>query len=261
MQHCNRTLFCIRFLFLFPILKQIRWQKKKQKLKMPVEQILKQGAEGRLYLGEYRGEKCLIKERFVKKYRHQELDIQITRQRIKAETKAVGRCQTAGIVAPRILHVDLQERKIYMEYFDKAITAKHYIQRTVANKKENAEDTLKSLCKSVGSTIRKMHTNNIIHGDLTTSNILINPKREGDFTEFDVVFIDFGLSHYNQGSEDKGVDLYVLERALLSTHSEQPYLFEYILQAYREECGKDDETVVAKFEEVRARGRKRTMIG
>ncbi|XP_037817899.1 EKC/KEOPS complex subunit TP53RK [Lucilia sericata] len=228
---------------------------------MPVENILKQGAEGRLYLGEYKGERCLIKERFVKKYRHQELDNQITRQRMKAETKAAGRCQTAGIIAPRILHMDLQERKIYMEYYDKAITAKEYIQRIVASEKDKAEEVLKSLCTVIGSTIGKMHANNIIHGDLTTSNILINPKQADDFTEYEVVFIDFGLSHYNQGSEDKGVDLYVLERALLSTHSEQPYLFEYMLQAYRLACGKDEATVVAKFEEVRARGRKRTMIG
>ncbi|KAM7356835.1 EKC/KEOPS complex subunit TP53RK-like [Cochliomyia hominivorax] len=228
---------------------------------MPVEEILKQGAEGRLYLGEFKGEKCLIKERFVKKYRHQELDNQITRQRMKAETKAAGRCQTAGIIAPRILHMDLNERKIYMEYFDKAITAKEYTQRTVANEKDKTEEILKSLCFIIGGIIGKMHANNIIHGDLTTSNILINPKHEEDFAEFDVVFIDFGLSHYNQSSEDKGVDLYVLERALLSTHSEQPYLFEYMLQAYRKECGKDEESVVAKFEEVRARGRKRTMIG
>lgn len=230
---------------------------------MPAEQeIIKQGAEGRLYLGEYKGEKCLIKERFIKKYRHQDLDTQITRQRMKAETKAAGRCQTAGIISPKILHMDLQERKIYMEYFDKAITAKEYIQRTVANKNEQVqEEVLKAMCTSVGGIIGKMHANNVIHGDLTTSNILINPKEEGNFAEYEVVFIDFGLSHYNQGSEDKGVDLYVLERALLSTHSEQPYLFDYMLQAYRKECGKDEESVVAKFEEVRARGRKRTMIG
>lgn len=228
---------------------------------MHFDLILKQGAEGRLYLGEYKGEKCVVKERFVKKYRHHELDNQITRQRIKAEVKAAGRCQTAGIMTPRILHMDLQERKIYMEYFDQAITAKEYIQTVVRNEKENSDDILKELCLSIGSIIGKMHANNIIHGDLTTSNILINPKTKDILTEYDVVFIDFGLSHYNQGSEDKGVDLYVLERALLSTHSEQPYLFENILQAYRKQCGKDEESVVAKFEEVRARGRKRTMIG
>ncbi|XP_017100338.1 EKC/KEOPS complex subunit TP53RK [Drosophila bipectinata] len=221
-------------------------------------EILKQGAEGRLYLGNYKGESCLIKERFVKKYRHPDLDTQITRQRMKAEAKAAGRCLAAGILAPRILHSDLNTHKLYMEYFEKAQTAKQFIQETVAGKTEDlAKQTLEDLCTRIGGIIGKMHSNHIIHGDLTTSNILINPK-DGDY---DVVFIDFGLSHYNQATEDKGVDLYVLERALLSTHSEQPYLFESILSSYRKECGKDEEAVLAKFEEVRARGRKRTMIG
>ncbi|XP_018796204.1 PREDICTED: TP53-regulating kinase [Bactrocera latifrons] len=226
-------------------------------------EILKQGAEGRLYLGVFKGETCLVKERFIKHYRHPELDTQITRQRIKAEIKAATRCQNAGILVPHILHTDLNERRIYMEYFGEAITAKELIQRVVTgHSMETAEIVLKNLCTQVGTIIGKLHANNIIHGDLTTSNILINPKSENkDFKEYDIVFIDFGLSHYNQGAEDKGVDLYVLERALLSTHSEQPYLFDYMLEAYRKECGKDEGTIVAKFEEVRARGRKRTMIG
>jgi len=224
---------------------------------MSVE-ILKQGAEGRLYLGDFKGEPCLIKERFVKKYRHPELDTQITRQRMKAEAKASGRCLAAGILAPKIVHSDLNSHKLYMEYFDKAKTAKQFIQETVANQAEDlAKKSLVEFCTRIGAIIGKMHSNHIIHGDLTTSNILINPKGG----EYDVILIDFGLSHYNQATEDKGVDLYVLERALLSTHSEQPYLFEHILTEYRKECGKDEQAVLSKFEEVRARGRKRTMIG
>ncbi|KAL9906478.1 EKC/KEOPS complex subunit bud32 [Glossina fuscipes] len=228
-----------------------------------MEGLLKQGAEGRLYLGEYKSGKCLIKERFVKKYRHPDLDQQITRQRMKAESKAVSRCQAAGILVPRMLHMDLPERKIYMEFYENAVTAKEYIERAVKEQKEQNEqrEILKTLCERVGNIIGCMHAHNIIHGDLTTSNILINPKVNNNFIDYEVIFIDFGLSHYNQGAEDKGVDLYVLERALLSTHSEQPYLFEYILQAYRKQCGEDEVSVVAKFEEVRARGRKRTMIG
>ncbi|XP_017016656.1 EKC/KEOPS complex subunit TP53RK [Drosophila kikkawai] len=221
-------------------------------------EILKQGAEGRLYLGDFKGESCLIKERFVKKYRHPELDTQITRQRMKAEAKAASRCLAAGILAPKILHSDLNTHKLYMEYFDKATTAKLFIQRTwAANLEEEAKPTLQELCSRIGTIVGKMHSNHIIHGDLTTSNLLINPTAH----DYDIIVIDFGLSHYSQATEDKGVDLYVLERALLSTHSQQPFLFEHILAAYRKECGKDEEAVLSKFEEVRARGRKRTMIG
>lgn len=224
-----------------------------------VSEILKQGAEGRLYLGEFKGESCLIKERFVKQYRHPELDTQITRQRIKAEVKACSRCSAAGILVPRILHSDLGTHKIYMEYFSEAQTAKQFIKKTlIESGAEDAKHSLQELCQRVGIIIGKMHLNNIIHGDLTTSNMLINPNSDADFN---VIFIDFGLSHYSQASEDKGVDLYVLERALLSTHSEQPYIFDFILATYRNACGKDEEAILAKFEEVRARGRKRTMIG
>ncbi|EDV50994.1 EKC/KEOPS complex subunit TP53RK [Drosophila erecta] len=218
-------------------------------------QILKQGAEGRVYLGDFKGKACLIKERFVKKYRHPELDTQITRQRMKAEAKASERCQAAGILAPRILHSDLNTHKLYMEYFDAAKTAKQFIQEVVLTQAEDAaKKSLLEFCTRIGNIIWKMHKNHIIHGDLTTSNILIKP--EGG--NYNIILIDFGLSHYSQATEDKGVDLYVLERALLSTHSEQPYLFEHILGTYRNESGPG---VITKFEEVRARGRKRTMIG
>lgn len=225
--------------------------------------IIKQGAEGRLYLGEFKGESCLIKERFVKQYRHPELDTQITRQRMKAEVKASTRCLSAGIFTPRILHSDMNTHKLYMEYFGSAQTAKQFIQKTVRESRSDEEcikQTLMELSSRIGCIIGQMHANNIIHGDLTTSNILINPNPAAK-NGYDIIFIDFGLSHYNQAAEDKGVDLYVLERALLSTHSEQDYIFEYILAAYRLECGKDEKIVLAKFEEVRARGRKRTMIG
>lgn len=224
-----------------------------------VLEILKQGAEGRIYLGEFKGESCLIKERFIKQYRHPELDAQITRQRIKAEVKACSRCLAAGIIVPRILHFDLGTHKIYMEYFSEAQTAKQFIQKTVIEiGADGAKHSIQKLSNHIGAIIGKMHSNHIIHGDLTTSNMLINPNSSIDFN---VIFIDFGLSHYSQATEDKGVDLYVLERALLSTHSEQPYIFDNILASYRKECCKDQDAVIAKFEEVRARGRKRTMIG
>lgn len=225
--------------------------------------ILKQGAEGRLYVGEYNGAGCLVKERFVKSYRHPNLDNQITRQRMKAETKASERCLKAGILAPKVFHMDLKDRKIYMEYFDKAITVKDYVNKFLPSKSISKDAQIKlidELFEKIGNIVGTMHSKNIIHGDLTTSNILLNPKDE-DFTEYDVIMIDFGLSHYEEGAEDKGVDLYVLERALLSTHSELPQLFDLILNNYRKVNSKEQNTVIAKFEEVRARGRKRTMIG
>lgn len=213
--------------------------------------VLKQGAEAKLYVGFYNGKQCLIKERFVKNYRLAELDKTLTKSRIKAEQKTVKRCEDVGILVPKLFNVDFNDRKIYMEYFEDAITAKEFILNI-----HRDQEQLDLLTKRIGEIIGKFHANNIIHGDLTTSNILIDHED----TDYRIIMIDFGLSSYSASHEDKGVDLYVLERALLSTHSNLPELFESILEHYRKENPTSEETI-KRFEEVRARGRKRTMIG
>ncbi|XP_055912755.1 EKC/KEOPS complex subunit TP53RK [Eupeodes corollae] len=227
---------------------------------METEELLTQGAEARVYIGKFNDEKCIIKERFTKKYRHPDLDTQITKQRIKAENSAITRCLAAGVLAPKVLQVNYNSKKIYMQYFEKAITCKEFIKKIVSSESTaEAETKLSDLCASVGIVLSKIHSNNIIHGDLTTSNILVNPKVE-DFCDYELILIDFGLSQYSTSPEDKGVDLYVLERALLSTHSQQPKLFESILSSYQKQM-QDSQAVISRFQEVRRRGRKRNMVG
>lgn len=226
--------------------------------------ILCQGAEARLMIGQFNGKQCLVKERFVKKYRHPDLDKHLTRERMRAESKAISRCRAAGLNVPAVVHMDLDERKIYMEYFNNSITTKAYINDIAADPVAD-DKRLQQLAKEIGTCIGTMHANNIIHGDLTTSNFLLDPTKtdgdEKDFTEYHLIAIDFGLSSYSQSAEQKGVDLYVLERALLSTHSSLPQLFELILDAYKQSNSNNCQEIIAKFEEVRARGRKRTMVG
>lgn len=226
--------------------------------------LITQGAEARLLEGVFQSQRCLVKERFPKKYRHPELDAHLTKERMRAESKAVSRCQAAGIKVPKIFHMDLNERRIYMEYFEKSVTAKEYINDAASKYDSEAErdKRLTDLATQIGSVIGTMHANNIIHGDLTTSNVLLNPKTvDGPLDEYDLVMIDFGLSSYSQSTEQKGVDLYVLERALLSTHSAVPTLFATILKAYEAKQPAKCKEIIIKFEEVRARGRKRQMIG
>lgn len=233
---------------------------------MASAKILKQGAEAKLYLGDYQGQPCLIKERFPKLYRHPELDKQLTKERMRSETKALARCLTAGILVPRVFNMDLDTRRIHMEYFGRSRTVKQHI-LNFSSKPEQQEAVaghLELLGTRIGDVIGKMHVNNIIHGDLTTSNMLLEPKAgddSGEFAEYSLVMIDFGLAHYHTSAEDKVVDLYVLERALLSTHSAFPQLFDSILVAYRLANNIGCQEVIGKFEEVRARGRKRTMVG
>ena len=102
-----------------------------------------------------------------------------------------------------------------------------------------------------------MHSNGIIHGDITTSNILVISNNNS----IHLVMIDFGLSFQEGVAEDKGVDLYVLERAFLSTHPNTEEIFGEIMVAYKKKAGKQAGEVIKKFEEIRLRGRKRTMVG
>ncbi len=84
----------------------------------------------------------------------------------------------------------------------------------------------RELCKLVGDGIAKLHDGGLIHGDLTTSNIIVSRVEGSDIQK--VTFIDFGLSQNSTLSEDKAVDLYVLERAFLSLHSEIEGLVKFL---------------------------------
>ncbi|XP_063369778.1 EKC/KEOPS complex subunit TP53RK [Cydia amplana] len=232
--------------------------------------ILKQGAEAKLYICNYLGKPTLIKERFEKKYRQPELDVTITKERIKNEARAIVRCKAADVKTPALYLVDFERRRIYMQHFMHSITVKDFIIDIFTKHQNSSGDRPNSLDKIatlIGQTVRKLHENNIIHGDLTTSNMLLVNKNlkpdDSDWLDADVelVMIDFGLSSFDTSAEDKGVDLYVLERALISTHNDYPGIFNKILEAYKNYSKNNVKEIIGKFEEVRARGRKRTMVG
>lgn len=117
---------------------------------------------------------------------------------------------------------------------------------------------LRLLAQRVGQTLAKMHDEDVIHGDLTTSNMLL--RRGPQDKESELVLIDFGLSYISALPEDKGVDLYVLEKAFLSTHPNTELVFEELLKSYAA-SSKRSPAVIKKLEEVRLRGRKRSMVG
>ncbi|KAK7498846.1 hypothetical protein BaRGS_00009938 [Batillaria attramentaria] len=233
--------------------------------------LLKQGAEAKLDKCSFYGKPCLVKERFKKKYRHEVLDRTLTTQRIKSEVRAMIRCRTNGISTPTIFMVDMESSSIYMEYVEPSVTVREFI----ANSQENhaGDAPLLALAEMIGRVIGVAHKNNIIHGDLTTSNMLLAPPNRSpempfggnlldeDPSSLELVLIDFGLTALEGTAEDKGVDLYVLERALLSTHPNTQHIFEAILAAYRSYNQQGAKEIVKKLDEVRLRGRKRTMVG
>ncbi|KAF5370501.1 hypothetical protein D9615_010332 [Tricholomella constricta] len=125
--------------------------------------------------------------------------------------------------------------------------------------------SLETLMSLIGIEIAKMHAADIIHGDLTTSNMML--RHPSCFTSSDpkipteLVLIDFGLSYHSSLVEDKAVDLYVLERAFSSTHPDSEPLFASMLTAYAKQLGKEWPAIGRRLDDVRLRGRKRSMVG
>lgn len=229
-------------------------------------ELISQGAEACLYKGSYLGRPTIVKERFVKTYRHPDLDSRLTKDRIKAEARAIVRAKAAGVATPTLYMVNMDRRSIYMEYVENSIVLKHFIDENVSQKTD-VEHIVDFIGEGLGLLIAKLHSKNIVHGDLTTSNVLL--KNISDETWSDgkalnhFVMIDFGLARVDSTVEDKAVDIYVLERSLLSTHSEVSTLFQKIYTSYQKHYTNKAQCkeIINKYEEVRARGRKRLMIG
>ncbi|ERE71565.1 solute carrier family 13 member 3 [Cricetulus griseus] len=120
---------------------------------------------------------------------------------------------------------------------------------------ENDPQCLLGLARRIGQTLARMHDEDLIHGDLTTSNMLLKRPLE----QLHIILIDFGLSFVSGLPEDKGVDLYVLEKAFLSTHPHTEAVFEACLKSYGASSRKSS-PVLKKLDEVRLRGRKRSMV-
>uniref|UniRef100_A0A915BFL7 non-specific serine/threonine protein kinase n=2 Tax=Parascaris univalens TaxID=6257 RepID=A0A915BFL7_PARUN len=218
------------------------------------EQPFKQGAEAKLYRCIYLGKEAVLKERFPKKYRHPAMDEILTKERIKAELRAICKCRQMGVDVPAIYFVNAEKNHFIMERIGGGVAARQYIE-DVRNE-ENFREVLVEFGRRLGAIIGKIHENGIMHGDLTSSNVLL---RNGDPKH--IVLLDFGLSEGNATTESKGVDLYVLERAINSTHADTEFFFESILQGYKEYNEKQFNAVFKKLEEIRLRGRKRDMVG
>ncbi|KAK5956401.1 serine/threonine-protein kinase bud32 [Knufia fluminis] len=145
--------------------------------------------------------------------------------------------------------------------------------------KQGIEEDVKSLLRRIGRAVGAMHSRGgVVHGDLTSSNIMVRPRKQDTMNGHaeeqqrsdspdlngEIVLIDFGLATQSIQDEDRAVDLYVLERAFGSTHPRQERWFDAeVLQHQDGYKGsfKDANVVLKRLEEVRMRGRKRSMIG
>lgn len=213
------------------------------------------GGSQRVFECEFLGRPAVLKHRFEKQYRHPVLDKKLTRARLVGEARATVRARKEGVRVPGLLYCESATGTLVFERIA-GQALKHVVDA------EGASPRVLGLLRELGRVVAQLHDADLIHGDLTTSNVLVEAAPGGDGGEPSerLVMIDFGLSTNSKLAEDKGVDLYVMERAFTSAHARHGDLFEHVLESYKRSSGRWSSTF-NKFAEVRMRGRKRTMVG
>ena len=239
--------------------------------------LITQGAEALLYRSTYLlpSLPCALKYRPPKPYRHPILDLRLTKHRILSEARVLAKCRRDGVPVPAVYALDEAAGWLMIEWVEGEVVRirlnEWLKQRADEGVGEGENDGhLVRLMRRIGAAVGRLHAIGVVHGDLTTSNLMLRPlptealNGEGGTGESvldgEVVLIDFGLASQSSADEDRAVDLYVLERAFGSTHPRAESLFTEVLGAYGKSF-KGANVVLKKLEEVRMRGRKRSMLG
>jgi len=194
--------------------------------------LIYKGAEAEVFKTVFLGLKAIEKRRISKNYRCPELDLQIRNQRTKLEAGLLVSTKKAGVRAPAVLGIDWQKKAIFMEF----------VEGTKARDlKKTGNEWI-----AIGKKIAKLHSNGIIHGDLTTRNIIITPKKN-------IAFVDFGLGFYSKKTEDQAFDLLNLKKILLAEDNSGQKKWNKILQGYKQyqKAG----SVISRLKEAEKRGR------
>ena len=196
--------------------------------------IIGRGAEAILYLND---NGVLVKNRIKKNYRIEEIDTILRRLRTRHEARILTRAKRVGVNTPSV--IDVREYEIFMEFIDGKLL-KEVLNSTNSSKR-------REFAREIGKMIGKLHSAGIIHGDLTTSNMILKDDK--------IYFIDFGLALHSTSVEDRAVDLYLLHQAYQSTH------FRYVKELWRNtekgymETFKDWDVVLKRIEQISKRGR------
>jgi TP53 regulating kinase and related kinases len=200
---------------------------------MVSEKILQQGAEAVIFLKE----DFVVKKRISKSYRIKEIDEKIRKLRTRGEGKLLERASEV-VNIPKFIRVNEKEKIIEMEFINGKKLSDNLDEFDLKKQKE--------ICKIIGGYVGKLHDARIIHGDLTTSNII--------FKDEVVYFIDFGLGFISHKIEDKAVDLHVFKQALEAKHFENwKLLFEEFVKEY--EKSEEGKSVLERLKKVERRGR------
>ena len=201
-----------------------------------MKKLIAQGAEAKLFLEDNQ----IIKQRFQKTYRIKEIDGKLRGFRTRREAKILQKLEAIKFPSPKLIKNDEKENLVIEKINGNLI-------KDVLEKSD-----YKKLCSEIGKKVAILHNNSIIHGDLTTSNMILNKE---------IYFIDFGLSFFSEKAEDKAVDLHLLKEALESKHYKiWEDAFKSVISSYEKEA-KNSLDTLKRLEAVEKRGRYRAKHG
>jgi len=207
--------------------------------------FFKKGAEAELVEGIIGGKEILSKKRVSKSYRNSVLDLSIRKTRTRSEVKLL-KAVSSGVNVPSIVEVNEIKSEIVMEFIN-GVRLKEIIEKK------------QLLAKEAGKCIRKIHDLGVIHGDLTTSNIIFvdekKVKSDKDLLERikkkgNLFFIDFGLGYFSKRIEDKATDLVVFKKTFNATHSSIKNGWKLVMSGYD-----PDEELKTRMEAIEKRAR------
>jgi TP53 regulating kinase-like protein len=179
------------------------------------------------------GRKAISKIRIPKNYRHKCLDNEIRRSRTIHEATMISAAKKTGVISPFVYFIDPLHAEIIMEFIE-GINLKDIV--------------TPGLCFKIGQYAAFLHDNDIVHGDLTTSNLIVSKK---------IVLIDYGLSYYSSRLEDKAVDIRLIKQVFSSAHrSIYDEVYMSFVEGYSQIVGENKtEKILEKVREIERRGR------
>jgi len=205
--------------------------------------LLRKGAEANLYSAKFLGLKSIVKLRVRKAYRVPELDRRIRGYRTVHEATLLHEARKAGVPTPLVYFLDRKNCKLILQHVE-GVRLKEALNGRLEPGK------VKGLALRLGELVGRLHSHGIIHGDLTTSNVILTPQGG-------MVLIDFGLGFHSESLEDRGMDLHLLRQTLKSHHTRlaKPF-FQAVLEGYGKILGKEKlSEIEGKLGEIKARGR------
>jgi len=175
------------------------------------------GAEAIIFSGEYLDFPVIIKQRFIKKYRIPEIDNIIRMQRLRAEARIISFAWKIGTQVPSLLALDPLNNILVIERIEGKLLFECLLLEDQTLKQE--------LFYKTGNQIGLLHQNEIIHGDLTVFNVMINQSEK-------IFIIDFGLAQITNEVEKKAEDLLTFRNTLKAISTDYKKVFQSFRKGY-----------------------------